>query len=136
MISYLIDPHKKQIKQVNYNGDFQSIYMHIKAGMFGVVSLYQGESLFIDDMGLEKQNQSFFIHKNYPTPIAGTSLLLGTDENGESIASSKTIEELQNDIVFIGDKTDLIMTIRLHGKDSVVNEDYRPLFIHSNHADL
>jgi hypothetical protein len=136
MISYLIDPHKKKIKQVNYNGDFQSIYMHINSGMFDVISLYQGESLFIDDMGLERQDQSFFIHKNYPTPIAGIGLLLGTDETGESIESKKSIEELQSDIVFIGDKTDLITTIRLHGKDSVINEDYRPLFIHSNDMDL
>lgn len=57
-------------------------------------------------------------------PLAGDALILGTDEEGESISPKTTIEQLRNDIVFIGDRFMLQMFYKLNGDV----EDITPFF--------
>jgi len=102
MKAYLIDPVAREITAVEYSGDYLDIYALIDASTFDVVRLYRnGDGAFIDDEGLFRSNQSFWLHKNYPQPIAGAGLLLGVDEEGESIAPETDIETLRRDVVFM-----------------------------------
>lgn len=101
MKAFLIDPKAQSITEVDYSGDYQDIYALIEADTFDVVRLYPtGDGAFIDDEGLLKEQEFFWVHRNYPGPLAGRGLVLGVDEEGESAAPAVTLQQLAKDITF------------------------------------
>lgn len=130
MKAFIIDPFNQKIETVIYTGDYKDISKLIEAssGLFDVVRLYANQDVaFVDDEGLYVEGQGFWIHKNYPTPLAGKSLILGTDDEGDSISPATTIEQLKDDVRFIGDRFELALLHKFHGDI----EDYRPYFFES-----
>lgn len=130
MKSFLIDPFNQKIEVAIYSGDYKDISKIIEAdsGLFDVVRLYANQDVaFVDDEGLYVENQKFWIHKNYPTPLAGKALVLGTDDEGDSISPATSIEQLKDDIKFIGDRFELALLHKFHGDI----DDYRPYFFES-----
>jgi len=130
MKSFLIDPFNQKIEVAIYSGDYKDISKLIEAdsGLFDVVRLYANQDVaFVDDEGLYVEDQKFWIHKNYPTPLAGKALVLGTDDEGDSISPATTIEQLKDDIKFIGDRFELALLHKFHGDI----DDYRPYFFES-----
>lgn len=102
MKAYLIDPAARTITQVEYTGDYKNIYTHIEANCFDVARVYKnGDGIFVDDEGLLNEPEHFFIHRNYPNPLAGKGLMLGVDDEGESVEPGTDIETLRNDIAFV-----------------------------------
>jgi hypothetical protein len=100
--AYLIDPQARTVTKVEYTGVYTNIYDHIGADCFDVARVYQnGDGIFVDDEGLLKQPEFFFFHRNYPSPLCGKGLMLGCDEEGESIAPKTSFEQLCEDIVFV-----------------------------------
>ena len=53
------------------------------------------ETLYVDDEGLYAENQRFFTWDGYPKPLAGRGLILGTDEEGESIDTDMEPEDVE-----------------------------------------
>ncbi len=118
-----IDPINKEITEVEFNGDYKQIYDHINANTFDIARVYEnGDGAYIDDEGLYVENQHFWIHKNYPTPLAGIGLLLGSDEYGDDTAPKTSIEELIRDVKWVGDRHDVTVLVRFNPG----MEDYRP----------
>lgn len=101
MKAFLIDPFEMKVTEVEHNGDFHQIYEFIDARTFDVVRIPYNDSIYIDDDGLYKSNQRFFIHKDYGYPLAGKALVLGTDgHTGDSTDSKTTLEELKSKVQF------------------------------------
>ena len=48
----------------------------------------------MDDEGLFKDSQEFFMIGNYPSPLAGRGLVIGCDAEGESISVQSSIDNL------------------------------------------
>lgn len=97
MRAYLIDPITRTITEVDYSGDYHQIYTFIGCETFDMSRLnHAGDVVFVDDAGLLKPQppENFFYHANYPEPLAGRGLVLGTDEEGETVAPSVTYAEL------------------------------------------
>ena len=95
MRAILINPADKTVKEVDYDGNFESIYTHIDCTTFAVpFTLENEDALYIDDEGLLKGHTDFFTIEGYPEPLAGCGLILGTDEEGEAIAVKSQIEDL------------------------------------------
>ena len=100
--AYLIDPAARTITPVEYTGHYTNIYTHIGADCFDCARVYpNGDGIFVDDEGLLKPQEHFFLHRNYPSPLAGKGLMLGVDSEGESIAPMTSIETLREDIRFL-----------------------------------
>ena len=94
MKAYLIDPHTETITEVEYSGDYREIYKHIDAEIFTTAQFNKfGDTVFVDDEGLFKEEQEFFLINGYPQPLAGKGLVLGCDEEGESVAPSITLDQ-------------------------------------------
>jgi hypothetical protein len=55
----------------------------------------------VDDEGLLKPQEGFFIYEGYRQPLAGNGLVLGTDEEGESVDPKMTLEELKSRVTFM-----------------------------------
>lgn len=100
MKAILIDPFEHSIKEVEYSGDFRQIYELIGAECFDVVRISHEDSIFVDDMGLMNNPTHFFIHEGYLSPLAGKGLVLGCDENGDSISPVTTVEEVKSKVKF------------------------------------
>lgn len=99
MKAYLINPKEQTITEVDYNGDFQSIYPLLgpKVTTFDVVPLLGGDGLYVDDEGLWKEEQIPFsiIRNGFLIEIVNNALLLGCDEEGETVAPTMSIEQLK-----------------------------------------
>lgn len=102
MRAVLIDPENDIIREVEYSGDYNDIYKFCDFDLFTCVGLGNGETLFVDDEGLFKENQSFFRIGDYHSPLAGKGLILGTDEEGESVASKISLAKLSESVEFLG----------------------------------
>ena len=95
MKAYLIDPFAQTITEVEYSGDYKQIYSLIDADLFTTATFNEhGDTVFVDDEGLiNGKPQEFFLVRGYPTPLAGKGLILGTDEDGESVEPSITLDQ-------------------------------------------
>ena len=105
MKAFLIDPYAKYVEEVEYNedGDYHQIYDFIKCGdsPFTCLTISElGDTLYLDDEGLFKDDQAFFVWKGYSQPLAGRALVLGTDEAGETRACQLTREDIIRNVLW------------------------------------
>lgn len=102
MNAYLIDPFARTITTVEYSGDYKQIYDLIGADCFDLARINrEGDAIFVDDEGLIRDTeQAFFLHADYPNPLAGKGLVLGSDSEGESVAPHTTLDELKQKVSF------------------------------------
>ena len=102
MKAILIDPFTRSVSEVEYSGNYKDIYDLIDCDTFTLASIDpDGDGIFVDDEGLFKPEQAFFWHKGYPQPLAGKGLVLGCDEEGESISPKTTLEEVKANTQFL-----------------------------------
>ena len=94
MKGILINPFDTTIKEVVYTGDYREIYDLIDCRSFDCVSLDNEDDMYLDDEGLLVNNQRFFSIKggNY----GGKALLLSHDDEGESTATTLTLQEVED----------------------------------------
>ena len=91
MRGILINPFDQTIKEVVYTGDFREVYSLIDCTTFDVVMLSDADDLFVDDEGLLKDNRYFsWSGRNF----AGKGLILGHDDEGETIATTYDLQEV------------------------------------------
>jgi hypothetical protein len=113
MKGILIDVEQKELRMVEIN-DYKEIYNHLKCDLFTMVDADENNSIFVDDEGLLRltNDSKFFLFDTYPQPLAGNGLILGIDhEDGESIDTSLTIEELKDRVKFLN-LSDIRMAFR------------------------
>lgn len=100
MRGILIDPKAGTVSETDaYTGDYQQIYTIIGASLFDCVRVDDSETMFVDDEGLlngnGKENGFFYVIGDNPVVIAGKALILGTNEEGDSVASKLTIDQVK-----------------------------------------
>lgn len=100
--AYLIDPAERTIKEVIYSGDYKQISQHLGCTYFDVVRIANNDAIFVDDEGmLTGESQSFFVHTDYPQPLAGRGLVLGTTSEGESVSPKVSLDELRRKVLWV-----------------------------------
>jgi hypothetical protein len=109
MKAYLIDPELHAITEFEYDGSMQDIYETIDATMFDAIRINDdGDVVYVDDEGLYNSTH-YWAYGEYPHPIAGKGMVLGTDSHGESIAPVITLEKLEDRVRFISSPTAIAM---------------------------
>lgn len=104
MRAILIDPVEETVTEVDYDGDFRSIYSLLDITCFTCVQINShGDVIYIDDEGLMKSGQLFFEHAAYPRPLAGKGLVLGTNDEGETVPPVVATHKLCDDVLFLGE---------------------------------
>ena len=98
----LIDPELCMVKEVDYSGDFNEIYKLTDCSTFTCVDLGDGETLFLDDEGLFKNETYLFRMKGAYQPFAGKGLILGTDDEGDSVSTRLTTLDVAKKVEFLG----------------------------------
>lgn len=97
-----IDVEKQSVYEIEIGDDFREIYPHIGNGcsLFTVpVQFENGDSLYADDEGLLHQEMiGGFIMENWRCPIVGNAIILGTDDEGDSIDYKSNIPDIEKRI--------------------------------------
>lgn len=104
MQAFLIDPYEETITEFDYSGNYEDINTAIESRCFTIVHIDdKGNDLFIDDEGLLRGNLSFekFIKiDSYPEPLVGKGIVLGSNDMGETIGTTITIDALKSMVQF------------------------------------
>jgi hypothetical protein len=93
MKALLIDPFLEDIAFINIFGNLNSLYKAIDCDCITSVRLSDSECMFLDDNGLYRKDQRFFIWEGYPQPLAGRGLILGFTEDGDNTDTALTLEQ-------------------------------------------
>jgi hypothetical protein len=95
-----IDVVKQEVYYIDLKKDYRDIYEQIGNGCttFCVpVSFDNNDSLFADDESLLRENDIVggFYFMEWNTPIVGNAIIVGCDEEGESVDCLSELEEIK-----------------------------------------
>ena len=114
MKAILIDPINRTITEVDHSGDFHEIYKLCDFETFTCITVDQNQdTLYIDDEGLLKITDAFFLFDSYPQPLAGKGLLLGT-KKGESVSCKMTLDQVKAKVKFMNGQDAYIWAMQNH----------------------
>ncbi len=102
MKAILIDVYNKDIKKVEYDGTLDFIYFNLACRTFDVVRIDDVNSIFVDDEGILKDNLYFeYSASGRVFQLAGSGLVLGVDNEGNSISPTLTVEDVKGKVSFL-----------------------------------
>jgi len=132
-VFYKVDPFNANVTVHQSKLEVDEINSLIGSRLFTAVRLYANrDGAFIDDEGLYVDNQMFWIHRNYPTPLAGIGIITGCDDRGEIISPIEKLQTVWDDIVFIGRRSDIGKDLMLANKkiqkQIEESDDFRSLY--------
>jgi len=102
----LIDVSTKKITQIELDNHFESISKAIGNGCQYFCCPYSfnnDDSMYADDESLLRIDsiKGGFILDGYRGTIVGNAIILGTDEEGDSVDVKSTIDEIAERVIFI-----------------------------------
>ena len=99
MKGILINPYNETIKPVEYTGDWRDIALLIECDTFTVSRVDEVNDLYLDDEGLLIQPNRYFMWKKQV--YAGIGLLLGHNEEGNSIDTTLTLKDVEDAVEWL-----------------------------------
>lgn len=100
-IAYIIKPMDKTVQRARLHGGYKAIYKAGEYDCFDAARFNEfGDAAFVDDEGLLKTNEcdNFFQIKDYPQPLCGIGVVLGVDEEGESVAPHVSWDDFKKQV--------------------------------------
>lgn len=100
-----IDVIKQHVEEIDIEDSLNSMYAELDCNTFTApYSFANNDVLYVDDEGLlkdwENVKGAFFLKEWNVQPLFGHGLIIGTNEEGESVDVSTNIEKIRNQIVF------------------------------------
>tara|TARA_R110002167_G_scaffold254765_5_gene460996 strand:- start:2506 stop:2898 length:393 start_codon:yes stop_codon:yes gene_type:complete len=125
MKALLIDPFMETVQEIDYSGDWKDIRTLLKCDIFATVYFddMSTDSVFVDDEGVFVDDQRFFKLGNYTQPLAGYGLVLGCNEEGDSVDCMSTLEDVAKQVEWcpIGTHVARKFEVIFHDDDLTVN---------------
>ncbi len=109
MKGILIDPFACTVEEVEHDGDYRNIYTLLthetmKVTTFEAVypAWFAGrDALFVDEEGLLKDCDRFFVIAGNRQPLAGKGLVLGADDEGDTTAALTPTQAIRARVMFL-----------------------------------
>ena len=105
MKAFHINAEARTITEVEVSKGYTNIYPFLstslkKVDCFTCVGIEQDDSIYVDDEGLLtiQFDTPFFLYDGYPQPLSGNGLVVGTDEEGESVDPKNTLEDIKGKV--------------------------------------
>lgn len=96
-----IDPYNKEVFSLDCDKvDLEYIYEQVNCECFCIVRIDENNDLILDDNGLLKPN-SYFQIDGYGGTLAGYGLVVAHDDEGETVESSYSPQEIQQKVSFV-----------------------------------
>ena len=107
MRAILINPMQESIRHISYDGDPKSIYRILQCTLYEAVYPFDnGDTLWIDEEGLLKESNFAFdilgSNEEYYGTYLGSAMILGVDDEGESIECKSKLDDIKSIIKFRG----------------------------------
>jgi hypothetical protein len=101
-----INVEKQEVSIIEIGNDLQDIYNAIGndcSCITAPISYENDDVMFCDDESLLRPStiKGGFMYPDWNYPIVSNAIILGTDENGNSVDCESTLEEIKNGIRFI-----------------------------------
>ncbi len=100
---YLIDPFAKTVTETSIDRriGLKDIYRLMDCRLIDAVRFRDtSDVIYVDDEGLYADDQRFFKVDGVPQPLAGKALYVGTTDDGEDCAPTRTVKHVEFMIVF------------------------------------
>lgn len=97
-----IDVINRSIYEVEITKE-KNIYHHIGNGCNTFecpVQFENGDAIYCDEEGLYHEIHGCFVMEGWKHPIVGNAIILGTDNEGDSINHKTTLEEIAEKLIF------------------------------------
>lgn len=105
MKAILIDSTKKEIILMTISDDTDKRLAECQKLLGGYLCIAheidEFNTLFVDDEGLFKEGNNWFIFTGAHQPFKGNGLILGVDDCGETIDCTCTLEEIAQKVSFV-----------------------------------
>lgn len=104
MKAYLINPFEKTVTVVDYNGKLEQLYELMGCTMVSApVEFDNMDTMFADDEGLfnPENSKGSFMMKDWSYPIVGKILVVGCDEEGNSVDVKTPIEFFEKEAIWV-----------------------------------
>ena len=106
MKAFLIDPHEKEVREIEWTNDWRDISKILDCQYFTAVVTgpeLDADALYVDDEGLYvEEGQAFFEWDGHVHTLAGYAMLVGTDMEGETTDPVHTLEQVKAKVTFMG----------------------------------
>jgi hypothetical protein len=100
----LIDSEKKTITSVEINGSLESIYKLLDCSTIAApIEFENRDTMYVDDEGLYKKQTGGIMMRKWSYPIVGKVMIIGCDDEGESVDVKTPIEFFQKEIIWINE---------------------------------
>ena len=104
MKAILINVKTQEVKEVEHDNTLQNIYDLIDCRAFDLVRIDDVNSIFVDDEGILKDNLYFeYSGSENVFKLAGNGLILGVDDEGNSISPTLTVEDVKGKVNFLSE---------------------------------
>jgi len=109
----LINPFTHEIERYSLTGGWRGINKAINAEICTAVTFNEhGDGVFVDDIGLMREQQAWFLIEGYPQPLANLGLVLGCDEEGESTDPTVSLDWVRKNVMFTDNPNEAILWSR------------------------
>ena len=99
-----IDPTRRVVEAITVDG-IEEMYRAMQCETFAAPYVMDNEdTLYADDEGLVNGHwgpNDFFQIDGYPEPMIGIALVLGANEEGESVDARSTVEDIRARVTFM-----------------------------------
>ena len=103
MKGILIDPWTKSVTEVQIDKGLNPLYKAMDCSCITApIILENNDTFFLDDEGLFKENSVWFClgHRGYEFRFVGKAVVLGGDEEGDSVDAKSSIDDIRKRCTF------------------------------------
>jgi hypothetical protein len=92
----VIDPAKREVRSETIKSYSPDVSRIIGGYLSAVTGFRNGDTIYVDDEGMLKQQEHFFMFDGYPNPLAGVGVVVGreVDALGTGSDVQTTVEDL------------------------------------------
>jgi hypothetical protein len=105
MKAILIDSVNKTVTELNLDPQKNMLTQWYKALDVNMVEvahyITDHDSILVDEEGLFKPCDHFFVYEGAHQPFAGKGLVVGVNEDGETVACDITVKEVESKVKFM-----------------------------------
>lgn len=84
------------VQELEHTGKLQDIYASLDCNLIDCIRLDdRGNVMYVDDEGYLNKN-TFFLFGQYPMPLAGRGLIVGSTPDGESASTDIDVQMIRN----------------------------------------
>ena len=99
-----INSELQTLEFVTLGNDYKEIYPIIgeKCTMFACPIIFDNDdTMYVDDDGMFQGYKYGFMMRDWQYPILGNAVILGTDDEGDSVDAKSLIEDFKGELVFV-----------------------------------